>query len=63
MAACASTSEGHGWPRELVGRMFDLAQSDEATAEVAAMALLGTLMIETGGVIMVDTSPRQADHA
>jgi signal transduction histidine kinase len=50
---------GHGWQRELVGRMFDLAQSDEAAAEVAAMALLGTLMIETGGVIMVDTSPNK----
>jgi signal transduction histidine kinase len=50
---------GHGWRRELVGRMFDLAQSDEAAAEVAAMALLGTLMIETGGVIMVDTSPNK----
>jgi signal transduction histidine kinase len=49
--------QGHGWQRELVGRMFDLAQSDEAAPEVAAMALLGTLMIETGGVIMVDTSP------
>ncbi|HJR23030.1 MAG TPA: hypothetical protein VJ822_15470, partial [Dongiaceae bacterium] len=39
------------------GKMFDLAHADEAAAEVAAMALLGTLMIETGGVIMVDTCP------
>jgi signal transduction histidine kinase len=51
--------QGHGWQRELVGRMFDLAQSDEVAAEVAAMALLGTLMIETGGVITVDTSPNK----
>ena len=51
--------EGHGWTRDLVGRMFDLAQSDEAAMEVAAMALLGTLMIETGGVIMVDTCPNK----
>jgi signal transduction histidine kinase len=49
--------EGHGWTRDLVAAMFDLARSDEAAAEVAAMALLGTLMIETGGVIMVDTCP------
>ncbi|MEZ5829842.1 MAG: hypothetical protein R3D05_01520 [Dongiaceae bacterium] len=48
---------GHGWSRELVGRMFDLAHADEAAAEIAAMTLLGTLMIETGGVIMVDTCP------
>ncbi|HJR23617.1 MAG TPA: hypothetical protein VJ822_18425, partial [Dongiaceae bacterium] len=48
---------GHGWNRDLVGKMFDLAHADEAAAEVAAMALLGTLMIETGGVIMVDTCP------
>jgi hypothetical protein len=51
--------EGHGWTRDLVGRMFDLAQSDETAMEVAAMALLGTLMIETGGVIMVDTCPHK----
>ena len=50
---------GHGWSRDLVGRMFDLAQSDEAATEVAAMALLGTLIIETGGVIMVDTCPNK----
>lgn len=49
--------EGHGWSRDLVGRMFDIAHSDEAATEIAAMALLGTLMIETGGVIMVDTCP------
>jgi len=48
---------GHGWSRDLVGKMFDLAHSEEAAAEVAAMALLGTLMIESGGVIMVDTCP------
>lgn len=51
--------EGHGWTQDLVGRMFDHAQSDEAAEEVAAMALLGTLMIETGGVIMVDTCPHK----
>lgn len=51
--------EGHGWTRDLVGRMFDLAQSEETTAEAAAMALLGTLMIETGGVITVDTCPHK----
>lgn len=50
---------GHGWARELVGRMFDPGQPDEAVAEVAAMALLGTLMIETGGVIMIDTCPHK----
>jgi signal transduction histidine kinase len=48
---------GHGWSRDLVGKMFDLAHAEEATAEVAAMALVGTLMIETNGVIMVDTCP------
>jgi hypothetical protein len=48
---------GHGWDRELVGKMFDLAHADEAASELAAMALLGMLMIETGGVIMVDTCP------
>lgn len=48
---------GHGWNRDLVGRMFDLAHTEDAAAEVAAMALLGTLMIESGGVIMVDTCP------
>jgi hypothetical protein len=55
--------EGHGWSRDLVGRMFDIAQSDEAAAEVAAMALLGALMIETGGVIMVDTCPHRQTTA
>jgi signal transduction histidine kinase len=48
---------GHGWNRDLVGKMFDLAHAEEATAEVAAVTLLGTLMIESGGVIMVDTCP------
>jgi hypothetical protein len=48
---------GHGWSRDLVGKMFDLAHAEEAAAEVAAMTLLGTLMLETGGVIMVDTCP------
>ncbi|HET6160540.1 MAG TPA: hypothetical protein VFE34_19500 [Dongiaceae bacterium] len=55
--------EGHGWTRELVGKMFDLAHSDEAAAEIAAMALLGTLMIETGGAIMVDTCPNKQTTA
>ena len=48
---------GHGWRRESVGRMFDLTHSDEAGGETATMTLLGTLMSETGGVIMVDTCP------
>jgi hypothetical protein len=47
---------GHGWRRDVAGKMFDLAHAAEAP-EVAAMALLGTLMIETGGVIMLDTCP------
>jgi signal transduction histidine kinase len=51
--------EGRGWTRDLVGRMFDLAPSDEAAAELGAMTLLGTLMIETGGAIMVDTCPHK----
>jgi signal transduction histidine kinase len=54
---------GHGWDRELVGKMFDLAHPDEATNEVAAMALLGMLMIETGGVIMLDTCPNKQTTA
>jgi hypothetical protein len=54
---------GHGWNRDLVGRMFDLAHAEEAAAEVAAMALLGTLMIETGGAIMVDTCPNKQTTA
>jgi hypothetical protein len=48
---------GHGWSRDLVGKMFDLAHVEMPRRKVAAMALLGTLMIETGGVIMVDTCP------
>lgn len=48
---------GHGWSRDLVGRMFDIIHPEEATTEVAAMILLGTLMSETGGAIMVDTCP------
>lgn len=50
--------QGDGWNRDLVGRMFDLAFPDEATPEVAAMVLLGALMIESG-VIMVDTCPNK----
>lgn len=49
---------GHGWPSAVAGKMFDLAHAAEAP-EVAAMALLGTLMIETGGVIMLDTCPNK----
>ena len=49
-------------PRSGRDRCSILRSADEATAEVAAMALLGTLMIETGGVIMVDTMPLQADQ-
>lgn len=48
---------GHGWRRDSVGRMFDVAPSDEPGGETAIMALLGALMSETGGVIMVDTCP------
>ncbi len=48
---------GHGWTRDLVGHMFDLTPSEEAPAETAAMVLVGTLMIEAGGVIMIDTCP------
>jgi signal transduction histidine kinase len=55
--------DGHGWSRDLVGKMFDLAHSDGAAAEVAAMALLGTLMIESNGVIMVDTCPNKQTTA
>jgi hypothetical protein len=43
--------------------MFDPARPDEAAAEFATMALLGTLMIETGGVIMVDTCPNKQTTA
>lgn len=49
---------GHGWPPDVAGKMFDLAHAAEAP-EVGAMALLGTLMIETGGVIMLDTCPNK----
>lgn len=49
---------GHGWHRDVAGKMFDLAHAAE-TPEVAAMALLGTLMIESGGVIMLDTCPNK----
>ena len=55
--------EGRGWTRDLVGRMFDLAPSDEAAAELGAMALLGALMIETGGAITVDTCPHKQTTA
>jgi hypothetical protein len=48
---------GYGWRRDLVGKMFDLGHSDEAAIETATMTLLGTLMIETGGAVMVDTCP------
>ena len=48
---------GHGWRRDLVGKMFDGGHSDEAAIETATMTLLGTLMIETGGAVMVDTCP------
>jgi signal transduction histidine kinase len=54
---------GHGWDRELVGRMFDLDHADETTSELAAMTLLGMLMIETGGVIMLDTCPNRQTAA
>jgi signal transduction histidine kinase len=54
---------GHGWSRDLVGKMFDLAHAEEATAEMAAMALLGMLMIETNGVIMIDTCPYKQTSA
>ncbi|HEX6118191.1 MAG TPA: hypothetical protein VFZ03_01995, partial [Dongiaceae bacterium] len=48
---------GHGWRRDVVGKMFDIGHSDEAAIETATMTLLGTLMIETGGAVMVDTCP------
>jgi signal transduction histidine kinase len=54
---------GHGWDRELVGRMFDPAHAEEAASEAAAMALLGMLMTETGGVIMLDTCPNKQTTA
>lgn len=48
---------GLGWSRDQVAKMFDLDHPDEATADIAAVALVGTLMVETGGVIMIDTCP------
>jgi signal transduction histidine kinase len=55
--------EGRGWTRDQVGRMFDLAPSDETAAELGAMALLGALMIESGGAITVDTCPQKQTTA
>jgi signal transduction histidine kinase len=55
--------EGHGWPRDLAGRMFDTASGEGVRSEATAMALLGTLMIESGGVIMVDTCPHKQTTA
>jgi len=50
---------GHGWSRDLVGKMFDIVHPDEASTEVAAMILLGRLMSETSGAIMIDTCPNK----
>lgn len=49
--------DGHGWSRDVVAKLFDLSRPDEATADIAAVALVGSVMVETGGVIMIDTCP------
>lgn len=47
---------GHGWPPELAGRLFNSDLPDEDVS-CLFMTILGRLIVDLGGAIMVDTRP------
>lgn len=47
---------GHGWPPDLAGRLFDSDLPDEDVS-CLFMTILGRLIVDLGGAIMVDTQP------
>jgi hypothetical protein len=49
---------GHGWPPELAGRLFNSDLPDEDVS-CLFMTILGRLVVDLGGAIMVDTCPLQ----
>jgi CheY-like chemotaxis protein len=49
---------GHGWPPELAGRLFNSDLPDEDVS-CLFMTILGRLIVDLGGAIMVDTRPLQ----
>ena len=51
---------GHGWPPELAGRLFNSDLPDEDVS-CLFMTILGRLIVDLGGAIMVDTMP--LEHA
>lgn len=50
---------GHGWTRDLVGRLFNADLSEEHDPSCQSMTVLGGLMLDLGGVIMIDTCPHR----
>jgi hypothetical protein len=51
------TCTGHGWPRGLVSRLFDADLFGEHDSTALSMTVLGDLMLELGGVVMIDSCP------
>jgi hypothetical protein len=49
---------GHGWPPELAGRLFNSDLPDDDVS-CLFMTILGRLIVDLGGAIMVDTKPLQ----
>jgi len=51
------TCAGHGWPRDLASRLFAADLAEEHHPSCLSMTVLGGLMLDLGGVVMIDTCP------
>ncbi len=50
---------GHGWAGALASRLFAAEAADEHDQTCLSMAVLGGMMLDLGGVIMIDTCPQR----
>ncbi|HNB26047.1 MAG TPA: hypothetical protein PLR41_03750 [Alphaproteobacteria bacterium] len=51
------TCVGHGWSRDLASRLFVADLTEEHHPSCLSMTVLGGLMLDLGGVVMIDTCP------
>lgn len=51
------TCTGHGWSRDLASRLFAADLAEEHHPSCLSMTVLGGLMLDLGGVVMIDTCP------
>ncbi len=48
---------GHGWSRDLASRLFAADLTEEHHPSCLSMTVLGGLMLDLGGVVVIDTCP------